>query len=129
MSVMFRDPILASILLGTLFTASTAHAEENCTPIRFGPGTSSATIKGTASSMDDGASSACFTLTTRAGQTATIKIVKKSRNDDTAFTITDLVDNQDDYTFKTQSKTYTIGVYLTFARQSPRPFTMQVSVR
>jgi hypothetical protein len=126
---MFRYPILACILFSTLFTASTAHAEENCTPIRFAPGTSSATIKGTASSMDEGASSACYTLTTRAGQTATIKIVKRSRNDDTAFTISDVVDNQDDYTFKTEAKTYTIGVYLRFAGQPSRPFTMQVSVR
>jgi hypothetical protein len=79
--------------------------------------------------MDEGASSACYTLTTRADQTARLTIVKKSRNDDTAFTITDVVDNQDDYTFKTAAKTYTIGVYLTFARQPSRPFTMQVSVR
>ena len=79
--------------------------------------------------MDEGSSSACYTLATRAGQTARITIVKKARNDDTAFTITDVVDNQDDYAFKTQAKTYTIAVYLTFARQQSRPFTMQVSVK
>jgi hypothetical protein len=98
---MFRYRILACVLLGILLTAYTAHAQQNCTPIHFAPGTSSATIKGTASSMDEGASSACYTLTTRAGQTARLTLVKSSRNDDTAFTITDVVDNQDDYTFKT----------------------------
>jgi hypothetical protein len=76
---MFRYPILAVMMVCAL--AATATAEENCTPIRFAPGTSSATIKGTASSMDEGASSACFTLTTRAGQTARLTIVKKSRWD------------------------------------------------
>jgi hypothetical protein len=124
---MTRSAIIAMTLISIL--SATAHAQDNCTPIRFAPGTSSATIKGIASSIDEGASSACYTLTTRAGQTARLSIVKRSRNDDTAFTIQDIVDNQDNYTFKTEAKTYRIGVYLTFSRQSDRPFTMQVSVK
>ena len=79
--------------------------------------------------MDEGKSSACYTLTTRAGQTASLTILKRSRNDDTAFTIQDVVDNQDKYTFKTEAKTYVIGVGLTFARQPDRGFTMNVSVK
>ncbi len=41
----------------------------------------------------------------------------------------DVVDDRDKYTFKTEAKTYKIMVFLTFARQSGRPFSMQVSVR
>ncbi len=119
--------ILAGILL-TLFVSNVAHAQDNCTPIRFAPGASSATVRGIARSMDT-PSYTCYTLTTNPGQTATLSIVKQSSKDDTAFTIIDVVDNQDKYTFKTEAKTYKIGVYLTFARQPDRPFTMQVSVK
>jgi hypothetical protein len=67
-------------------------------------------------------------LTTRRGQTAALTIVKRSSRDDTAFTILDVIDNRDIYTFTTDARTYKILVYLTFARQPDRPFTMQVSV-
>ena len=67
-------------------------------------------------------------MTTQRGQTATLAIQTHGPNDDTAFTIPDVVDNQDKYTFKTEAKTYQILVYLTFARQPPRPFSMQVTV-
>jgi hypothetical protein len=73
--------------------------------------------------------SACYTLTARTGQTAVFTIVKTSRDDDTAFTIQDVADNRDNYTFKTEAKTYTIGVYLTFRAVAARPFTMRVSVK
>ena len=119
---------LAITVAVTLFAIlhSGAHAQQPCTPIHFAPGTSSATVKGMASNEGP---SACYTLTTRAGQTASLTIVKTSRNDDTAFTIQDVVDNQDNYTFKTEAKTYTIGVSLTFRAVVPRPFTMRVSVK
>ena len=98
----------------------------NCTPIQFATGQTSTTIRGTAA--NEGPSS-CYALTTRAGQTASISIVQQSPKDDTAFNIEGVVDNQDKYTFKTQARTYKIDVYLTFARQPPRPFTMHVSVK
>ena len=118
----------ATTIAVTLFAIlySGAHAQQPCTPIHFAPGTSSATVKGMASNEGP---SACYTLTTRAGQTASLTIVNTSRNDDTAFTIQDVVDNQDNYTFKTEAKTYTIGVSLTFRAVVPRPFTMRVSVK
>ncbi|MGA7260533.1 MAG: hypothetical protein WBX30_06530, partial [Stellaceae bacterium] len=68
------DRVAAALIL--ILISSAAHAAENCTPIRFAPGTSSATVKGIATSMDEGKSSACYTLTTRAGQTASLTIVK-----------------------------------------------------
>jgi hypothetical protein len=116
-------------LLALVFGSATATAQApppNCTPIQFPTGQTSATVRGIAS--NDGPT-ACYTLSTRAGQTASLSIVQQSAKDDTAFNIDGVVENQDKYTFKTQAKTYKIDVYLTFARQPPRPFTMRVSVR
>ena len=102
-----------------------AYGQESCTPIRFASGRTSATIRGIASSE----SPACYALTTRAGQTASVNIMPQSRNDDTAFSIEGVIDDRDRYSFRTQAATYKILVFLTFARQPPRPFAMQVSVR
>ena len=88
-----------------------------------------ATVRGIAQSMDTPDSGSCYTLTTANGQTATLTIITTSPNDDTAFTIPGVVDNQQNYSFKTEAKTYTIAVYLTFARQPDRPFTMRVTVK
>jgi hypothetical protein len=114
--------------LGILIPA-VADAQENCTPIRFAPGTSSATVRGIARSGDEGNKIACYTLATARGQTATLSIQVRGPKDDTAFTIAGVVDDQNKYTFKTEAKTYEISVYLTFARQADRPFAMDVSVR
>ena len=124
-AIVLRNFILPGFLL-FLPTCAPVHAQENCIPIQFAPGASSATVKGIARNDDP---IACYNLTTRRGQTATISIVKRSSKDDTAFTIPDVIDNQDKYTFTTDARTYKILVYLTFARQPDRPFTMQVSVK
>ena len=65
--------IIIALALFT-FLAAAAHAQDNCIPIRFARGTSTALVKGTVSSMDEGAPSHCYTLTTRGGQTATLTI-------------------------------------------------------
>lgn len=125
---MNRQATIAAALL-PLCASPVARAQQNCTPIHFARGQSSAIVRGVAQSMDTPSSGSCYTLTTRRGQTATIVIVKKSLNDDTAFTIPDVIDNQDKYTFKTTAKTYTIGVYRIFAREPDKPFTMRVTVK
>jgi hypothetical protein len=120
-----RVAAIISVTLSAI-PCSGGHAQQGCVPIHFAPGTSSATVKGMASNEGP---SACYTLTTHAGQTAMLTIAKTSRNDDIAFTIPDVTDNQDNYTFKTDAKTYMINVYLTFRAVTPRPFTMRVSVK
>jgi hypothetical protein len=124
-AAMNRDSLIAATLLMSLLGSPAARAQQTCIPIHFAQGQSSATVRGIARN-DEPAS--CYTLTARRGQTATLNIVKQSPKDDTAFTIPGVVDNQDRYTFKTEDKTYKITVYLTFARQPPRPFSMQVTV-
>jgi hypothetical protein len=120
---MFRHAIVPGILLSALTVA--AHAQQQCTPIRFALGASTATLHGTARSDPP---FACYTLATGPLKTATIRIVQGSKSD-IAFNIEGLVDNRDSYTFKTEAKTYKIEVYRTFASRPDQPFTMQVSVK
>lgn len=122
------SPKLLALALILCAFAGLAHAQDHCTPIHFAPGTSSATIRGVATSMDEGAHSACYTLTTRRGQTAKLRMVHGPK-DDVAFTIVGVVDDRDSYSFKTDAKTYTIGVFRTFAREPDEPFIMLVSVK
>jgi hypothetical protein len=119
-----RASTITAILLLPLFASPAAHAQQKCTPIHLTQEQSSSIVKGVAANDP----LACYSLTARSGQTVTLSIVKQSSKDDTAFTIPGVVDNQDKYTFKTEAKTYQIFVYLTFARQPPRPFSMQVTV-
>ena len=121
--------LIAATALLLLLTSPAANAAQKCTPIHFARGAWSATVRGIAQSMDTPNSGSCYSLTTAEGQTATVTIITTSPNDDTAFTIPGVVDNQQNYRFKTEAKTYTIGVSLTFARQPDRPFTMRVTVK
>jgi hypothetical protein len=117
--------IIAATLLLPLLGPPAARAQQNCTPIQFPPGQTAITVKGIAQTDPP---FACYTLTTRADQTASVNLVLQSPKDDTAFNIEGLVGSRDQYSFRTQARTYMINVYLTFARQPPRPFAMQVTV-
>ncbi|MGA8756775.1 MAG: hypothetical protein WB611_10640 [Stellaceae bacterium] len=121
--------LIAATALLPVLTSPAALAAQKCIPIHFARGAWSATVRGIAQSMDTPDSGSCYTLTTAKGETATLTIITTSPDDDTAFTIPGVVDNQQNYSFKTEAKTYTIAVYLTFARQPDRPFTMRVTVK
>ncbi len=116
----------ALLLAAGVATALDTAAAGACKPIRFAPGQSSATVRGTARS--DGPFE-CFTLATARGQTATLRMVLSNPNDDAAFGIEGVADDRVEATFKTDAKTYTITVFRTFARESDEPFALQVSVR
>jgi hypothetical protein len=122
---MNRDCMIAATLPFLLLASPVARAQQTCTPLRFPAGQTTIVVTGTARTDPP---FACYFLTTQADQTASINILSQSPKDDTAFNIEGLVDNQDKYSFRTQNKTYRIDVYLTFARQLPRPFSMQVTV-
>jgi hypothetical protein len=113
--------ILAAVTSCVIVSA--ANAQQNCTPIKFAHDTSSATVKGVASSHDDGKEGVCFTLATGRGQTATLKLIPFGPKDDIAFTVPGVVDDHDSYNFKTEAKTYTISVFRTFTREPDEPFT------
>jgi hypothetical protein len=106
-----------------LILPSVAHA--TCEPIRFAPGKSSVNIEGTVPPNGQGI---CYTIATAKGQTAQVKLTRANSN--TAFTIPDVVDNRDDYTFKTEARTYQIDIYQIFRTATqPARFTLSVGVR
>jgi hypothetical protein len=119
-----------TLIAGLLIAVFSAASSLACTPVHFAPGTSSATVRGIAQSSGDSDApiKACYTLATGRGQTATLKLIHGPK-DDVAFSIHDVVDNHDEYTFKTDPKTYTINVYRTFAREPDEPFTLQIAVK
>ena len=75
--------------------SSFAQEPTNCTPIRFERGQSSATVTGSVGSEDP---LPCYTLAAGSGQTASLKFVRTNGN--MAFSIYDLIDNRDSYSFR-----------------------------
>jgi hypothetical protein len=111
---------IAWALLGV--TQAFAQQPTNCTPIHFARGTSSISLSGRVGSDEP---FPCYTLATGRGQTATLKFTRTNGN--MAFSIYDVVDDRDAYTFKTEAKTYKFTVFQTL-RSTPDPFTLLVSV-
>jgi hypothetical protein len=122
---MERYAALAVFLLAG-FAIPIGHAQDKCAPIRFARGQSSALVKGIA---PFGPPFACFTFAASRGQTATIKLTQSNGN--TAFNVDGVVDNQDNYSFRTEARTYKIDVYQITRELATRnaQFAMQVTVR
>ena len=72
---MNRAFMITATLLLPLCASAGAPAQQNCTPIKFGQGQSSAIVKGIARNENP---FACYTLTTGRGRTATVSILKVS---------------------------------------------------
>ena len=113
--------VAVMLLLGG--SAALAQAPNNCTPIRFARGQSSATVKGSVGSDEP---FPCYTLATGKGQTATFKFDKTNGN--MAFSIDGVVDDRDSYSFLTAARTYKFSIFQTM-RATPSPFALTVSVK
>ena len=122
---MKRYPPLA-IILFVGFAVPVAQAQDKCAPIQFARGQSSATVRGIA---PFGPPFACFTFAATRAQTATIRLTQSNGN--TAFNVGGVVDNQDNYTFRTEARTYKIDIYQITRELATRNarFAMQVTVR
>jgi len=118
---MSRVLTIAWTLLG--ITPAFAQQPTTCTPIHFARGTSSASLSGRVGSDEP---FPCYTLATGRGQTATLKFTRTNGN--MAFTIDDVVDDRDSYSFKTAARTYKFTVFQTL-RSTPDAFTLMVSVK
>ncbi|WP_241524041.1 hypothetical protein [Oceaniglobus indicus] len=99
-----------------------AASAQTCTTIRFAPGTSSGEVSGQVIENKP----MCFTFESGAGQTARLQL---SGSDNACFTIRDVVDCQDDYSFRTQSRAYEVGVFQLFAAAAYEQFTLRLSIR
>lgn len=122
---MKRYPPLAAILvIGS--SIRDGHARHKCAPIQFARGQSSAILKSIA---PFGPPFACFTFVAGPEQTATIRLTQSNGN--IAFNVGGIVENQDNYSFRTEAKPYEIDVYQITRELATRnaQFAMQVTVR
>ena len=99
-----------------------AQAAAACRAIRFEAGHDTAVVNGRAPA--DG--TVCYTLATGNGQAAKLKIVTGSN---TIFSIDGLVDAQDEYSFRTERKTYEIDVGQLMRSNTAEAFALSVSVK
>ncbi len=122
---MKRSMIVVTMLFAG-FGISAAHAQEKCIPIAFAPGHSAAIVKGIA---PFGPPFACYTVAAGRGQTATIKLTRSNGN--MAFNVGGVIDDRDNYSFKTEAKTYKLEVYQITREQAVRnaQFEMQVTLK
>ncbi|MEM9104240.1 MAG: hypothetical protein AAGC96_01185 [Pseudomonadota bacterium] len=113
--------IVAVLISINLSMATGLHAQENCKPVRFAAGASSAEVNGDAPPEDV----LCFSLETGNGQTATVRV---TRGNNIVFSILGVVDAQDSFIFTTEAKTYEIIVGQLMRSVTDQPFTLQISV-
>lgn len=102
------------------FWAGGARAED-CTEIKFAPGTSSGEVSGT---VIEGRP-VCLSFGSGAGQTARLQLFG---SDNACFTVFDVVDCQIDYSFRTERKTYTLNVFQLFPSPSYEQFTFRLTI-
>ena len=117
-SKFIRSFILIFVISISVLNAAWA---EECETIRFKRGESSGTVNGMAPADDV----RCYLMSTGQGQTATL-LVTTGKN--TVFSIDGLIDAQNNYTFKTERKTYKIVVGQLFRAIAGEPFTLFVSI-
>lgn len=98
-----------------------ASGQDNCIPVVFSPGANGTEVTGTAPPNDV----LCYALRTNAGQTASIAV---TQGNNIIFSIADLIDAQDRYSFRTEAKTYRILVGQLMRSATNEPFRIRVSV-
>jgi hypothetical protein len=112
---------VALALAASLACAPPAPAQQNCQRISFARGESSTIITGVAPAEDV----LCYEFAAQAGQTATLKVLS-GRN--VIFSIHGVMDAQNDYSFRTQQKTYKFVVGQMMRSITNEPFRLRVSV-
>ena len=95
--------------------------QENCTPVHFEHGKSSAIIHGTA--PPEGV--ICYTLDAGAGQTANLKVSGSNM----IISVVGIGDARESWTFKTKAQTYKFIVSQLMRSVSNAPYTVRLSVR
>lgn len=96
---------------------------EDCTPIRFEPGQSGATVDGLAPA--EGVR--CYSLAVRPGQQAHVGIV--AGDEGVAVSVSDVADNRRSVDFVTAAQRYELYVHQTFRAPAAVPFSMLVQVQ
>jgi hypothetical protein len=97
------------------------HAQENCTPVHFEHGKSSATIRGTAPPDDV----VCYTFDAATGQTASLKVAGRNL----IISVIGVGDARDSWTFKTKAQTYKFVVGQLMRSVTNEPYVVTVSIK
>ena len=109
------------VLLTYALVAVATHAQENCTPVHFERGKSSAIFHGTAPPEDV----ICYTFDAGAGQTANLKVSGSNM----IISVVGIGDARESWTFKTKAQTYKFIVSQLMRSVSNAPYTVTLSVR
>ena len=118
---MARRVLVFGLIL--LTAGRTASARDNCKPIHFPPDRTSTVIKGTTAPTDSDEVT-CYTFVAGAGQTAILTVSKNM-----AMSIIDVADDRDNFSFKTEAKTYTVNVFEDSRSATRDPFTLTISIQ
>lgn len=119
----FVKALVSGFLLSTLMATTAAKAAQACEPVRFKPGSFSATVRGTV----DPEGVRCYEIATGNGQTAELSV--KSTHNNTMFSIEGVVDGQDQYKFRTEKKTYRILVGQLMKAIDKDSFALTITIR
>lgn len=113
---------LALILMLAILPSRPAAAEETCAAVRFGAGKSATILRGKAPPEE----TLCYSLTTGAGQRATIELRSEGN---VTFGIDEFIDSQTRYSFTTQARTYRIRLGQMLRAAVPQAFSLSIAVR
>ena len=117
------------LLLATLAAglASPADARQDCSPVRFQPGTSGTVIAGTAPPSDgsEAEQPLCYALVVGEGQNARVRLLS-GRN--VAITIPGVGDASDSFDFRTKRGRLELHVFQLFPGGDAEPFRIRVEV-
>ena len=117
-----RGPTAISVIaFASLCLSVAARAQENCKPVQFARGQSSATIHGTAPPED----TICYSFAARAGQTARLRITGTNM----IISVIGVGDARDSWTFTTKARTYRFVVGQLMRSVTPEPYTVTLSIR
>jgi hypothetical protein len=112
---------LSGIVVGLLSLTAAARAQENCSPVQFTKGQSSATVKGTAPPED----TICYSFAAGAGQTARLRVTGRNM----IISVIGVGDARDSWTFTTKSQTYKFIVGQLMRSVTPEPYTVTLSIK
>ena len=114
--------MLRLIAVAFLGVWATGAAAQSCQEIRFARGMSSGEVSGQVTDSQP----MCFTFGSGAGQTARLQL---TGSDNTCFTITDVIDCQDDFSFTTRRQSYTVHVYQLLRSMASEKFTLRLAIQ
>ncbi|CTQ47604.1 hypothetical protein [Roseibium aggregatum] len=105
-----------------LVCAAPGALAQDCSKITFAPGASSGEISGRVTEEKP----MCFTFASGEGQVARLQL---SESNNICFTVYDVVDCQDDFSFRTQNRDYTVLIAPFVRIPDFEEFTLRLTIK